>query len=131
MKLRALAIIPCVLALSGCYYYASDVPYYSISVTTDVALSPTFAGFDTAVTATYATNNVAVYLVEHDWSVVSAAGPYVLVDNGFTGTLRPGVAGEYLLRYRAWYYTNYDNCCSASDYRESYVVVTALTPPPG
>jgi len=131
MRVLALGLFSCLFVLSGCHYYASAGPYYTVSVTANAAPSPTFTGFDTTLSATYATSNVAVYLVAHEWSMVTAAGPYILEDYGFTGKLTPGVAGEYTLRYRTWYYTNYDYCCYATEYRESYVVITAFAPPPG
>jgi hypothetical protein len=131
MRVLALGLFPCLMALSGCYYYVSNVPYYSVNVTTNAAPTPTYTGFQTTLSANYVTENVAVYIVAHEWSMVTAAGPYILEDNGFTGNLTVGVAGQYTLRYRTWYYTNYDYCCSATEYRESYVVITALVPPSG
>jgi hypothetical protein len=130
MRLSCFGLLACLLVLSSCHSYHSGY-HFSVSVNTEAAPSPTFTGLETNLSASYSTDNVAVYLTDHNWTVLTAAGPYVLQDNGFTAKFTPSVAGDYTIRYRAWYYTNYDYCCYATSYRESIVVVTALVPPPG
>jgi hypothetical protein len=117
--------------MSGCHYYSDNVDSYQVSVSTTAAPNPSFAGFTSTVSASYSNDNVVLNLTAHDWSVVSSSGAYVLVDHGYTADFTPMIAGDYTLRYRTWYYTNYDYCCYATGYRESYVVVTAFAPPPG
>ncbi len=130
LRLSLCGLVACIFILGGCSYYVSGYNY-TITVNTSAAPTPTYTGMATTLSASYATDNVSLYLTAHDWSVVNAAGPYVLQDNGFTAQFTPGIAGQYTIRYRTWYYTNYDYCCYATGYRESYVVVTVLTPVPG
>ena len=58
----------------------------------------------------------------------------MLDDDGRDANFLAATAGTYTVRYRTWYYTNWDydhcHCTVYSSYRESYVTVTVLPAPP-
>jgi hypothetical protein len=123
-----------VVALSGCYY--SDGYSYSVSVTTTADNSTVYSGMNVTLSSAYSIDNATVYITSQDWTVTTApvAAVFALTDNGRDATLLPVTPGTYVVRYRTWYYTNYDYnycyCTSATGYRESYVTVTVLAAPP-
>lgn len=120
-----------VLALSGCYYSASGSSY-SVSVTIVSSPSTTYEGVAVTLESLYAVDNAAVYITDQDWSVTGAppGSTFVLDDNGREASFLSATAGTYTVRYRTWYYTDWDydycHCTVYSSYRESYVTVTVL-----
>lgn len=123
-----------VLTLSGCYY--SDGSYsYSISVNTMADNGTVVSGMSVSLSSDYDIDNASVYITDQDWGVTTAptAAIFAFDDNGREATLMPLTPGTYVVRYRTWYYTNWDYnscyCTYASSYRESYVTVTVLPAP--
>ena len=119
--------------LSGCYYSASVS--YSITVTTQAQPDTIIAGTSTTLVSIYQIDNASVYLTAQDWTVTTAPAAYVISDQGRDATFTPAGSGTFVVRYRAWYYTNWDYnycyCTYATGYRESYVTVTVLPAPSG
>ena len=129
MRLAMISLLVALCTLSGCHYYSSYS--YDVHVGTEVGPNPSYAGLTVSLNATYDLDNVSIHITDHEWVVTSADGAYTLVDNGLTGEFTPMVAGNYTIKYRTWYYTEYDYCCYATEYRESVVVLTVLDPVPG
>lgn len=124
------------VALSGCYYSASGYSYsYSVTVTAVADNDTALTGMTVSLMSDYDVDNAEVYITDHEWSVTSApvAASFAFDDDGRDATLLPVTAGTYVVRYRTWYYTNYDYydcyCTTYSSYRESYVTVTVLPAP--
>jgi hypothetical protein len=118
----------CVLLLGACHEYHVS---YSISVNADATPNPTYAGLTITLSSRYSTDNANAYVTDHDWTVTSAAGGYTLQDDGFTAEFTPTAVGTYVVRYRTWYYTNWDSgCCYyPTSYREVYVTVSVVPGP--
>lgn len=125
----------CALTLPGCFYYAGYSTSYSVVVITSASPDTTFQGLTVSLNSAYAIDNASVYITSQDWSVTDAplAATYVLSDQGRSATLLPNTPGTYVMRYRTWYYTNWDYsycyCTYYTSYRESYVTVTVLPAP--
>ncbi len=121
----------CLLVLNGCYYSASVS--YSITVSTEAQPDALYVGTSSTLVSTYAVDNAAVYITTQDWTVTTAPAGFVLSDAGREATFTPTGPGTYVVRYRTWYYTNWDYdycyCYNATGYRESYVTVTVLPAP--
>ncbi len=131
--LLLLLLLPSVLLTNGC---SSSSDYsYSIAISTEAQPDTIYVGTPTTLLSYYHTDNVAVYLTAQDWTVVTAPDGYVLSDFGREADFTPSGPGTYVVRYRTWYYTNYDYdscyCTYATGYRESYVSVTAVLAPAG
>ncbi|MBA3699533.1 MAG: hypothetical protein H0W78_11865 [Planctomycetes bacterium] len=126
-------LIAGVLLLSGCYYHADYS--YSISVTAVADNQTVISTTPVSLTSEYDFDNVTVYIDDQDWSVTSApAGAvFTFYDDGRDATLIPTSVGTYVVRYRTWYYTNYDYdyclCTYATGYRESYITITVIPAP--
>lgn len=135
---RLLALLACsLLLLPGCYYaagYYYDYDY-SVSVSAEAAPSTTFSSVAVNLSSTYAIDNASIYITSQDWTVTSApdTATYVLDDNGRDATLLAVTPGTYVVRYRTWFYSNYDYnacyCTTATGYRESFVTITVVPAP--
>lgn len=129
------ALIFGMLALSGCYYSSSIS--YSVSVTTVASPDITFEGIAVDLESVYAIDNAAVYITDQDWSITGAplGATFVLDDNGRDATFLATTPGDYTVRYRTWYYTDWDYydcyCTVYTSYRESFVTITVVPAPPG
>jgi hypothetical protein len=130
-RLSWLCVLASLLLMNGCHYEEDYSIDYSISVNTSAAMNPTFAGFTTTLYASYVLDDVTLTITRHEWEVISGPGGYALVDQGLEADFTPLAVGNYTLRYRTWYYTKYDLCCSASEYRESFMVVSVGLAPAG
>jgi len=126
-------LIACVMALSGCHYYHDDYSYgYSVSVTAVADNTTVISGMSVALDSDYDIDGASVYITDQDWSVTTApvSAVFALDDEGRSATFTPTTTGTYVVRYRTWYYTNYDYdycyCTSATGYRESYVTITVV-----
>jgi hypothetical protein len=127
----------CLFVLPGCYYSAGYYAYdnYSVSVTASAEPATTFTGMAVDLNSSYAIDNAAVYITTQDWTVTAAptAATYALTDGGRDATLLAVTPGTYVVRYRTWYYTNYDYdycyCTTATGYRESFVTITVVPAP--
>ncbi|HEX3132225.1 MAG TPA: hypothetical protein VHX44_01440 [Planctomycetota bacterium] len=123
------------LALSGCYYSSGYSYSYSVSVSATADNSPVVSGMSVSLNSVYNIDNATVYITSQDWTVTTApvAAVFALNDNGRDATLVPVTPGTYVVRYRTWYYTNYDYnycyCTYATGYREAFVTVTVLPAP--
>lgn len=124
------------LALPGCYYYAGGYSY-SVYVTAVADYDLVYPSTPVSLNSDYDIDNASVYITDQDWDVVTApdAAVFVLDDDGRDATLIPVTAGTYVVRYRTWYYTNYDYydcyCTDYTSYRESYVTIEVVPAPPG
>ncbi len=127
------ALIAGVLLSSGCYYQADHS--YSVSVTAVVDYQTVYSDTEVSLTSEYAIDNATVYIDDQDWSVTSApsGAVYALDDYGRDAYLIPITVGTYVVRYRTWFYTNYDYdscyCTYATGYRESYITITVIPAP--
>lgn len=127
-------LIACVMALSGCYYTGSGYSY-SVYVTAVADYDTVFTSMPVSLTSDYDIDNASVYITDQDWDVTTApaAAVFAITDDGRDATFVPVTAGTYVVRYRTWYYTNYDYydcyCTSYSSYRESYITITVLPAP--
>lgn len=137
---RLIAMLACCLfLLTGCFYVAgSYYDYdYSVSVTAEADPDATFTGLTVNLSSTYAIDNASIYITSQDWTVTSepASATYVLDDDGRDATLLAMTPGTYVVRYRTWYYSNYDYdycyCTTATGYRESFVTITVTLAPSG
>lgn len=126
-------LLACLLVLPGCYYHAGYS--YSIQVTAVADNETVFSGMNVSLTSDYDIDNAEVFITDHDWSVTSApvSAVFALDDDGRDATLLPVTTGTYVVRYRTWYYTEYDYydcyCTYPTGYRESYVTITVLVAP--
>lgn len=127
------ALVLGVLVLSGCYYSSS----VSFSVSVNAVSSPdtTYEGLAVSLASVYAIDNAEVYITDQDWGVTGApiGATYVLDDDGRDATFLASTPGTYTVRYRTWYYTDWDYydcyCTVYTSYRESYVTITVLPAP--
>jgi hypothetical protein len=121
------------LGLSGCYYSSSIS--FSVHVSTTSSPDTTFEGVAVDLESVYAVDNAEVYITAQDWTVTGAPGgsTWMLDDDGRDATFLADTPGTYTIRYRTWYYTNWDYedcfCTTYTSYRESYVTVTVLPAP--
>lgn len=127
-------LIACVVALSGCYYVGSGYSY-SVQVTAVADYDTVYTSTPVSLTSDYDIDNAEVYITDQDWDVTTAptAAVFALTDDGRDATLLPVTAGTYVVRYRTWYYTNYDYydcyCTAYTSYRESYITITVVVAP--
>ena len=133
MRCSLALLATCLLLLSGCHYSSSDSYGYSVTVSTQAQPNALYEGTSSTLVSRYAVDNASVYITAEDWTVTSAPDGYVLSDAGREATFTPLGPGTYVVRYRTWYYTDWDSCyCyEATSYRETYVTVTALAAPAG
>lgn len=128
-----LLVLLALLALPGCYYDTSVS--FSVHVTTVSSSDTTYSGMAVSLESVYAVDNAAVYITAQDWTVTGApvSATYVLDDDGREAVFLASTAGTYTVRYRTWYYTNWDyddcHCTAYTSYRESYVTITVLPAP--
>lgn len=128
-------LLACLLVLPGCHYYAGTGYSYSIQVTAVADNETVFSGMTVSLTSDYDIDNADVFITDQDWSVTTApaSAVFALDDDGRDATLLPVTAGTYVVRYRTWYYTDYDYydcyCTHPTGYRESYVTITVLVAP--
>jgi hypothetical protein len=131
-----LAALTATLGLSaGCYY--DDGWSYSVSVNAVADNETVFTGLTVTLSSDYDIDDATVYITEQDWGVTSAPADavFALNEDGREATFTPVTTGTYVVRYRTWYYTNWDYdacyCTHHTSYRESYVTITVLAAPPG
>lgn len=138
MRWPLLLLLLALVTLPGCYYAVGGYYYYddySVAVTATGQPDPTFAGTPVDLDSVYAIDNAQVYITTQDWTVTTApAGAiYVLDDDGRSATLLATTPGTYTVRYRTWYYTDWDYgycyCTTATGYREAFVTITVVAAP--
>lgn len=123
-------LVACLIVLSGCHYYAGSGYSYSIQVTAVADNETVASGMTVSLTSDYDIDDAEVYITDQDWSVIMAppSAVFTFDDDGRDATLTPTTAGTYYIRYRTWYYTNWDYydcyCTHPTGYRESYVTIT-------
>lgn len=122
-------LIAGLIVLSGCHYYNASYSY-SVSVTAVADNETVVSGMTVSLTSDYDIDDAEVYITDQDWSVISAPASAVFTfdDDGRDATLIPTTPGTYVVRYRTWYYTNWDYdacfCTHSTGYRESFVTIT-------
>jgi hypothetical protein len=138
MRWSLALLVCCLLGLSGCHDAGVDEGSYSsyqVTVYTDAQPDALYAGMSTSLGSTYVVYNASITITDQDWMVTSAPAGYVLADYGREAIFTPGAAGVYVVRYRTWYYSNWDYdacyCSYATGYSESYVTVTVVAAPYG
>ena len=138
MRWSLALLVCCLLGMSGCHYVAVDDGGYSsyqVTVYADAEPNVLYSGMSTTLTSTYVVDNASITITDQDWMVTSAPAGYVLADYGREAIFTPSAAGVYVMRYRIWYYSNWDYdacyCSYATGYRESYVTVTVVAAPYG
>ena len=138
MRWSLALLVCCLLGISGCHdagVYEDSYSSYQVTVYADAQPDVLYSGMSTSLGSTYVVYNASITITDQDWMVTSAPAGYVLADYGREAIFTPGAAGVYVVRYRTWYYSNWDydacSCSTSSGYRESYVTVTVVAAPYG
>lgn len=122
--MRRLATLLFALALlAGCHGHVS----WSVTITTHSASSTAYTGTEVGLYAVFHLDDTDVWIDDEDWDVVSAPGAFALDDHGQTAELTGLVSGDYVVRYRVWYWVD----DGSYHVQESFVTVTVLPAPPG
>ena len=120
---RLTILLLAITLFTGCHEDAS----WSVSITTYSESSAAYTGTEVGVTAMISSSNTTVWIDAENWDVISAPGAFVLADYGHRADFTGLAPGDYVLRYRAWYWIDDGRYYS----QESFVVITVLAAPAG
>ena len=115
---RIASLLIALLLLTGCH----ETWEWSVTITTTADQSSTYIGNEVGLTAFIHAHNTDVWVDVEDWDVVTAPGAYTLGDHGRDAEFTGMAVGDYVLRYRVWYWAD-----DGYYYRQdSFVTVSVL-----
>ena len=79
---------------------------WSVTISTSASAPSAYTGTEVGLTAVINADNTGVWIDSEDWDVITAPGAFTLDAHGQTAEFTGLALGDYVLRYRVWYWVD-------------------------